>query len=68
MEATLDAWDLDVTNQVCLTTDSGTYIIIKATADLGWPRLSCFGHNMHPAITKALDNKHVPELLDFVGN
>ena len=39
MEATLDAWDLDETNQVCSTTDSGTNII-KAAADLGWPRLS----------------------------
>ena len=67
MEASLDAWDLDVTNQVCLKTDSGTYII-KAAADLGWPRVSCFGHNMHPVITKTLDNKHVPELLHFVGD
>ena len=53
MKATLESWNLDSSNQVCLTTDSGSNVI-KAAEDLNWPRLSCFGHNLHLAITKAL--------------
>ena len=51
--STLDFWNLDVSNQVCMTTDSATNVI-KAARDLGWLRLSCFGHNLHLSIIKAL--------------
>lgn len=52
MEATLDSWDLSASNQVCLTTDSGS----SAARILKWSRLSCFGHNLHLAITKAFND------------
>ncbi len=57
MEATLDAWSLSRNSQVCLTTDNGTNII-NATGRLKWLRLSCFGHNLHLAITNAIKNDH----------
>ena len=53
MTITLESWDLNASNQVCLTNDNGSNLI-KAAADLNWPRLSCFGHNLHLTITKAL--------------
>ena len=52
LKSTSHSWDLDVSNQVCLTTVSGTNMI-KAAEDLGWVRLSCFSHNLHLADTKA---------------
>ena len=54
MEATLEAWNLTATKQVCLTTDNGANIV-KAARDLGWVQLACFGHNLHLAITKSLN-------------
>ena len=60
LEATLEEWELRPSQQVSLTTDSGSNI--KAAAEkLGWIRVSCFGHNLHLAITKALakDNRYV---------
>lgn len=58
MEAALGAWDLHAANQTCLTTNNGSNIK-NAAGHLLWPRLSCFGHNLHLAITKALqgDNR-----------
>ena len=53
MEAALGLWELDPINQVCLTTDNGSNII-SATGILDWSRLSCFGHNLHLSITKAI--------------
>ena len=53
MESTLDDWDLLKDNQVCLTTDSGSNIK-NAAQRLKWTRLSCFGHNLHLAITKSI--------------
>ena len=50
MEAALNMWELDSTNQVCLTTDNGSNIV-SAAGILDWPRLSFFGHN---SITKAI--------------
>ena len=43
MEATLEAWNLTATKQVCLTTDNSSNIL-KATRDLGLIQLSCFGY------------------------
>ena len=52
-ESTLAAWDLRASCQLCLTTDNATNLI-NATERLQWSRLSCFGHNLHLAITKAI--------------
>ena len=57
IKAALESWDLDILNQVCLTTDNGSNII-SAVRQLGILRLSCFGHNLHLAITKALKDDH----------
>ena len=54
LRETLDEWKLNSANQVCLTTDNGANIV-AAAKELKWPRLSCFGHNLHLGITKALD-------------
>ena len=55
LEATLEEWELSSNQQVCLTTDSGSNVI-AATNILNWTRISCFGHNLHLAITKAIQN------------
>ena len=54
MKSALEAWELKADNQVCLTTDNGSNIV-KAANDLEWLRLSCFGNNLHLAVTKALN-------------
>ena len=51
----LDSGDLKADQQVCLSTDNGSNIV-NAAERLGWTRLSCFGHNLHLAITKSLKN------------
>ena len=55
MEAALSLWDLDVANQICLTTDNGSNIV-SAAGILDWSRLSCFGHNLHLSVTKAIQD------------
>jgi hypothetical protein len=54
----LEHWHLSSTKQVCITTDSGANVV-KAVCDLDWPWMSCFGHNLHLAITNAMkdDNR-----------
>ena len=53
LQGNLDEWSLRESNLVCLTTDSGANI--KAAArKLNWTQISCFGHNLHLAITKAV--------------
>lgn len=54
LTTTLVLWELKAENQVCLTTDNGSNIKMTAE-DLQWPRLSCFGHNLHLSITKSID-------------
>lgn len=57
LQASLKEWNLQESNQVCMTTDSGAHI--KAAANLlSWTRVSCFGHNLHLAVTKAINNDH----------
>ena len=53
MKCSLEAWELDESKQVCLTTDSGANIV-NAASRLDWMRLSCFGHNLHLAITNSI--------------
>ena len=55
MKAALETWSLDVVNQICLTIDNGSNII-SAARILGWLRLPCFGHNLHLAVTKAVQD------------
>ena len=55
MESTLREWELKPSQQVSWTTDNGSNIV-AAAARLSWIRLSCFGHNLHLGITKALDH------------
>ena len=57
MEAVLESWELSTARQVCLTTDNGANIVCAADL-LTWPRLSCFGHNLHLAITNSLKEDH----------
>ena len=55
LKETLAEWQLDSKVQVALTTDSGANVV--AAADLSqWVRILCFGHNLHLAITKALND------------
>ena len=44
---------MDESKQVCLTTDSEANIV-NAPSRLQWKRLSCFGHNLHLAITNSI--------------
>ena len=55
MEAALSLWDLDAANQICLTTDNGSNIV-NAAGILDWSRLSCFGHNLHLSVNKAIQD------------
>ena len=57
MQLTLESWDLDEAKQVCLTMDSGSNII-NAAERLDWPRLACFGYNLHLAVTKSVKGDH----------
>ena len=63
MEASLSLWDLDATNQICLTTDNGSNIV-SAAGILDQSRLSHFGHNLHLSVTKAIqDDSHCSRVL-----
>ena len=53
IQATLEAWDLQETCQVCITTDNGS-TIINAAERLQMTRLVCFGHNLHLGVINAL--------------
>ena len=55
LKETLAEWQLDSKVQVALTTDSGANVVAAANL-LQWVRISCFGHNLHLAITKALND------------
>lgn len=57
MTETLANWDLDPAKQVCLTTDNGSNIVYATSSRLGWNRLSCFGHNLHLAVTNSLKDE-----------
>ena len=68
LEETLRSWSLDVTRQTCITTDSASNIK-RATEDLGWRHISCFGHNLNLAVSKALkDNRELEKKAGFEFN
>ena len=57
MTETLTNWSLDPVNQVFVTTDNGSNIICATSSHLGWNHLSCFGHNLHLAITNSMKDE-----------
>ena len=57
MKEILENWNLSSTKQVCITTDSGANVV-EAFHDLGWPWMSCFGHNLHLAITNSMKDEN----------
>ena len=58
LESTLEAWALQSKQQSCLTTDNGSNFT-KAACLLDWPHISCFGHNLHLAVTAATEDNRV---------
>ena len=56
MNDILSYWKLDETKQVVMTTDNGANVK-KACKDNSWTNVSCFGHNLHLAITDTLANE-----------
>ena len=64
----LDAWQLSSAQQVAITTDNGSNIvlacsnldngsnIVLACSNLDWLRLSCFGHNLNLAVRKSVSD------------
>ena len=50
------SWEIDVSKQVCLTTDNGSNIVCATESCLGWTHLSCFGHNLHLAVQNSTKN------------
>ena len=57
MTETLTNWSLDTVNQVCVTTDNGSNIICATSSRLGWNHLSCFGLNLHLAVTNSMKDE-----------
>ncbi|KAL6481122.1 hypothetical protein MHYP_G00092020 [Metynnis hypsauchen] len=53
LRSSLQEWSLDERKLACITTDNGANIV-AVVRKLGWQRLSCFGHNLHLAVTNAL--------------
>jgi hypothetical protein len=62
LSMTIQEWNLEEKNLVAITTDSGSNI--KHVGNLlKWNRLSCFGHNLHLAINKGLNDHRVNPVL-----
>ena len=57
MKEILEHWNLSSTKQVCIMTDSGANVV-KAVRDPGWLWMSCFGHNLHLAITNSMKDEN----------
>lgn len=55
LNAALANWELAENKLACFTTDNGANIA-AAIRSLGWPWLSCFGHNLHLAVSHGLDS------------
>ena len=50
----LESWNLDVSKQVCLTTDNGSNVTCATICRLSWNHLPCFGHNLNLGVTKSI--------------
>ena len=60
MEEMVENWGLDLHNQVCLTTENRIYFLLLHAESLRWNCLSCFGHNLHLAVTNSMkDDRRV---------
>ena len=62
LEGVHSSWNLHPSRQVCLTTDNGSNIV-SAARKLEWQHLSCFGHNLHLAIGKAMNDRRCSRAL-----
>ncbi|CAB4034362.1 zinc finger BED domain-containing 1-like [Paramuricea clavata] len=60
----LTYWGLDPAKMTVLTTDNGANIV-KACKDKEWNNITCFGHNLHLAITNTIAKE--PNLKRAVG-
>ena len=49
LQSILESWSLPENKLACITTD-----VTAAVEILGWNGLSCFGHNLHLAITNSM--------------
>ena len=56
LQSTLESWGLSDHQLLGFTSDNGRNIV-KAARDMGWQRLSCFGHNLDLAIMSSLKNE-----------
>ncbi|XP_077100033.1 E3 SUMO-protein ligase ZBED1 [Siphateles boraxobius] len=54
LQEVLHDWGLKEDNVSCVTTDSGSNIK-AAVRNLGWPWLSCFGHNLNLAVSNTFE-------------
>ena len=54
LQDTLEQWGLKPKNQTCITTDNGSNFLCAVRSYLVWPYLSCFGHNLHLAISNLI--------------
>ena len=54
LQDTLEQWGLKPKNQTCITTDNGSNFLCAVRSHLVWPYLSCFGHNLHLAISNSI--------------
>ena len=59
LQSILESWSLPENKLACITTDNGSNVT-AAVEILGWNGLSCFGHNLHLAITNSMkDDDHI---------
>ena len=56
LEEILTDWRLDEKKMAAITTDNGANIV-KACRDKQWPNMTCFGHNLHLAITTTIEKQ-----------
>ena len=56
LQSTLESWGLSDNQLTGFTNDNGRNIV-KAARDMGWQRLSCFGHNLDLAIMSSLKSE-----------
>ncbi len=54
LQEALHDWGLEDNKVSCITTDSGSNIK-AAVRNLGWPWLSCFGHNLNLAVSNTIE-------------
>ena len=62
LQDVLENWQLSSENLVATTTDNASNYV-AAFDTLGWTRVSCFGHNLNLAVSKAVDNCRIQHAL-----